>query len=151
MAAGFILRAVQHRQARYKRLLAHVLDGVYPQGRHELSALYEGFSLIRESTEATTGYIQRGGPVACPCEGLSRLGRLRKGLAFGPGADASTAVQECPPGFRVVVVTRAVFEDEALKVALCGVLQPTDPASKPHSGAFPSVALSPPRGSPTSR
>ena len=47
-AAGFILRAVQRRQARYKRLLAHVLDGVYPGDGHELPALYEGFSLIRE-------------------------------------------------------------------------------------------------------
>jgi hypothetical protein len=48
--AGFILRALKCRQARYKRLLAHVLDGVYPGDGHELPALDEGFSLIRQQT-----------------------------------------------------------------------------------------------------
>ena len=78
MAAGIVLRAVKSGQARYKRLLAHVLDGVYPGDGYELPALYEGFSLIREQTEATTtSYLQGSGSVACPCEGFYRLQRLR--------------------------------------------------------------------------
>src|SRR5215208_3951816 len=67
----------KRRQARYKQLLAHVFDGVYPGDGYELPALEEGFSLIREQTEATTTGCLQGGSVACPCEGFYRLGRLR--------------------------------------------------------------------------
>jgi hypothetical protein len=87
-------------------LLAHVLDGVYPLNRYELPAFDEGLPFVGEQTEATTtGCLQRGGSVACPCEGLYRLGRLGEGLAFGPGADAITRVKETLAALRVVIVT----------------------------------------------
>jgi hypothetical protein len=90
---------------------------MYPQGRHELPALEEGFPLIREQTEATTGCLQGGGSVACPREGLYRLGRLWEGLAFGPCADAITPMKETLGALRIEVVTRAVLEDETREIA----------------------------------
>jgi hypothetical protein len=103
------------------------LTACHHRAWYKLPTFYESLPVIREGV---AGDLFKGDiPIACSCEDLYRLGRLRERPAVVFGADTSHSVEETLAAYRVVVVAAAIFEDEARQVFACMTLQAPYPAT----------------------